>query len=104
MRPSRRQLAALQQQNDQLTLQNAHLRHEVTVHAREAEALASALIRSSGERDRVKDVVASHIAAVGHPNTVLHDVHEFTGALQQALKDAGVDLTTDVLRLKGGAL
>ena len=104
MRPSRRQLAALQAENERLAASNMRLEREVDIHAQEAATLAGRLTRSNDNLARMREVVASHIAAAGHPSTVLHDVYGFTTALEQALKDAGLDLGADVYRLKGAAL
>lgn len=57
--------------------------------------------RLAFELSTCKDIVASHIVAAGHPSTVLHDVHAFADALEQALTDAGVDIRIELDRLKG---
>ncbi|MEJ8671918.1 hypothetical protein WKI71_36810 [Streptomyces sp. MS1.AVA.1] len=67
-------------------------------------ACASQLERIAGESSRMKDVVASHLVAAGHPSTVLHTVHDFTDALRQALTDAGVDIRLELARLEGAEL
>ncbi len=69
-----------------------------------ASASASQLGRIAAELSTCKDVIASHIAAAGHPSTVLHDVRSFADALQQALADAGVDLRVELARLEGSHL
>ncbi len=104
MRPSRRQLAALQAENAQLTARNKRLEEEVGIHARESAAIAGRLTRANSDLDCMRETVASHLAASRHPSTVLHSVDAFTEALQQALRDAGIDLSLDVYRLKGGVL
>lgn len=68
------------------------------------KACASQLERVAGELSRMKDVVASHLVAAGHPSTVLHTVHDFRDALEQALTDAGVDIRLELARLEGADL
>lgn len=63
-----------------------------------------ALAMVATELSTAKDVIASHLVAAGHPSTVLHDVHAFAEALQQALTDAGVDIRLELARLEGTEL
>ena len=101
MRPSRRQVADLQAEIARLTAHDARLGEEVGIHAQESASLAGRLTRPNDDLTRMKETVASHLAATRHPSTVLHTVDAFTEALQQALKDAGLDLSLDVYRMKG---
>lgn len=94
MRPSRRELIAL---NEQLV-------DDRDEHAKEARASASQLLRVSYELSRAKDVIAAHINAAGHPATVLQSPQEFAEALRMALQDAGVDLRIELARLEGAEL
>ena len=71
---------------------------------KDAAACGHALEQVAGELSRVKDVVASHLVAAGHPNTVLHSVEAFRDALAQALADAGVDIRLELARLEGSQL
>lgn len=70
----------------------------------DATATAKALEQVAAELSRAKDVVASHITAVGHPATVLHDVKSFAVSLEQALTDAGVDIRLELARTEGADL
>lgn len=63
-----------------------------------------ALAAVATELSDMKDVVASHLVAAGHPSTVLHDVRHFRDSLQQALTDAGVDIRLVLARLEGAEL
>lgn len=63
-----------------------------------------ALARIAGELDRCKEVVASHIAAAGHPSTVLQSPQAFAESLRQSLADARVDLRLELARLEGNDL
>jgi hypothetical protein len=92
------------EQNRLLSARNERLAEDVEAHAGEARATASALLRVSGELSRAKDVIASHIAAAGHPSTVLQSPQEFAEALRQALADTGVDLRIEFARLEGADL
>jgi hypothetical protein len=67
----------------------------------DARACAKALELVAAELSRAKDVIASHITAVGHPATVLHDVKSFAVSLEQALTDAGVDIRLELARTEG---
>jgi hypothetical protein len=69
-----------------------------------AQENTGALAMVATELSTAKEVIASHIVAAGHPSTVLHDVHSFGNALQQALTDAGVDLRLELARLEGAEL
>lgn len=94
MRPSRNDLYA---RIDALTADLAE--------AKKGElACAKQLERAAAELSRAKDVIASHLAAAGHPSTVLHDVHSFATSLQQALTDAGVDLRAELALMEGADL
>jgi hypothetical protein len=101
MRPSRSRLT---EQNRLLAARNERLTDDVEAHAGEARATAAALLRTSYELSRAKDVVASHIVAAGHPSTVLQSPQEFAEALRVALADAGVDLRIELARLEGADL
>lgn len=72
--------------------------------AEDARACARQLQRHATELSRAKDVIASHIAAAGHPSTVLHDPQTFAESLRQALTDAGVDIRLELGRLEGSDL
>lgn len=101
MKVSYRQLAErYEQRGDRIE----RLISERDAHQADATASAYALEQVSGELSRAKDVIASHLAAVGHPSTVLHDVHAFAEALHQALSDARVDLRLELARLEGSDL
>lgn len=104
MRPSRRQLAQLAAQVEDLKAHNARLEGEVRTHARESEDLATSLVRANDELGRARETVAHHLAAAGHPSTVLHDARAFADALEQALRDAGVDLRLELMRMNGAQL
>ncbi|MDX3243497.1 hypothetical protein [Streptomyces sp. ME18-1-4] len=69
-----------------------------------ARTAAEKFVDADLELLRCKDVIAMHIVAAGHPSTVLHSPQEFATALQQALADAGVDLTAELARLEGADL
>lgn len=73
-------------------------------HKETADACASQLARIAAELSATKDVVASHLVAAGHPDTVLHSVEAFRDALTQALTDAGVDIRLELARLEGSQL
>lgn len=63
-----------------------------------------ALAHVAAELSTAKDVIASHLVAADHPSTVLHDVHTFADALEQALTDAGVDIRLELARQEGAEL
>lgn len=94
MRPSRNDLYA---RIDALTTDLADAQKGELACAKQVERVAS-------ELSRAKDVIASHLVHVGHPSTVLHDVHAFATALQQALTDAGVDLRAELALMEGADL
>lgn len=98
MRPSSRQLT---ERNRSQAARIERLIAERDAFEKDAGACAYALAQVAGELSRCKDVVASHLVASGHPNTVLHSVREFRDALQQALTDAGVDIRIELARLEG---
>jgi hypothetical protein len=70
----------------------------------DADATGRALGQVAGELSRAKDVIASRIAAAGHPSTAWQSPQAFADALQQALTDAGVDLQIEFARLEGADL
>jgi hypothetical protein len=70
----------------------------------DADACASALEEVSAELSRAKDVIASRIAAAGHPSTARQSPQAFAESLRQALTDAGVDLQIEFARLEGADL
>jgi hypothetical protein len=72
--------------------------------AQDAGACGRALGQVAGELSRVKDVVALHLVAAGHPSTVVHDVKSFAEALREALTASGVDLRLELARLEGADL
>jgi hypothetical protein len=101
MRPSYRELADRYQRRG---TQIERLISERDAYKTDAAANAHALEQVAGELSRAKDVIASHLVAAGHPSTVLHTVHDFADALQQALTDARVDLRLELNRLEGSDL
>jgi hypothetical protein len=70
----------------------------------DAKATGSALEQQSGELSRMKDVVALHLVAAGHPSTVVHDVRTFAEALREALAASRVDICLELARLEGADL
>jgi hypothetical protein len=94
----------LHERNERQARRIGELLAERDTARKNAAATAYALEQVAGELSRAKDVIASHLVAVGHPSTVLHDVRSFTEALQQALTDAGVDLRLELARLEGSDL
>lgn len=101
MRFSRRELIS---RNARLAASNERLTADRDAHAEEGTALASTLLRVTGELSALKDIVALHIHAAGHPDTVIHDPQKFAEALRISLADAGVDLRLELGRLKGRPL
>jgi hypothetical protein len=57
--------------------------------------------RRAEEMATLRDVVALHLVAAGHPSTVVHDVTSFADALREALAANGVDLRLELARLEG---
>ena len=70
----------------------------------DAKTTAKALEQQAGELSRMKDGVALHLVAAGHPSTVIHDVKTFTDALHEALTANRVDLRLELARLEGAQL
>jgi hypothetical protein len=70
----------------------------------DAKATGSALELVAGELSRMKDVVALHLVAAGHPSTVVHDVKAFAEALREALAASRVDICLELGRLEGADL
>lgn len=101
MRLSRRELIF---RNRELAARNERLLTDRDAHAEESRASGSQLLRISAELSRAKDVIASHIAAAGHPSTVLQSPQDFAEALRQALQDAGVDIRIELARMEGADL
>lgn len=101
MKPSYRQLAA---RNERQAARIDQLTAERDAFEEDANACGYALEQVAGELSRMKDVVASHLVAAGHPTTVLHDIQHFRDSLEQALTDAGVDIRLELARLEGAEL
>lgn len=56
------------------------------------------------ELSRMKDVVALHIVAAGHPSTVLHDPKRIGESLREELAANRVDIRLELARLEGADL
>lgn len=67
-------------------------------------ACASQLERIASELSRGKDVIASHMVAVGHPSTVLHSPQQCMESLREALAAVGFDIRLELARLEGTEL
>jgi uncharacterized protein len=65
---------------------------------------SASLERAYSELSVAKDVIAHHIVAASHPNTVPQSPEKCMEELQQALADAGVDIRIELARLEGEAL
>jgi hypothetical protein len=87
-----------------LAVRNETLIAERDAWKRDAKATGSALEQVAAELSRMKDVVALHIVAAGHPSTVVHDVRTFAKALREALEANRVDIRLELARLEGADL
>lgn len=101
MRVSRRELEARNKRQaariDQLIAELAEAQHG-------ERACASQLERIAHELSRGKDVIATHMVAVGHPSTVLHSPQQCMESLHEALTAVGFNLRLELARLEGTAL
>jgi hypothetical protein len=98
VRPSRRYLI---DRNTQLHARVERLIAERDTALDNHRAAAAAARRVAAELSRMKDVVALHIVAAGHPSTVLHDPKRIGEALREELAANGVDLRLELARLEG---
>ncbi len=87
-----------------LAVRNEALIAERDSFKEDARVTAKALEQQSGELSRMKDVVALHLVAAGHPSTVVHDVKTFAEALREALAASRVDICLELGRLEGADL
>lgn len=92
---------------DQVARANA--RAEVAVAKLEAakktdKATGRALEQVAGELSRAKDVIASVVAAAGHPDSAVQDVRAFADALVEQLAAAHVDIRLELSRTEGARL
>lgn len=94
----------LVERNTQLLGQVDRLIRERDAALANHRAAASAARRFAGELSRMKDVVAMHIVAAGHPSTVLHDPKRIGEALREELAANRVDLRLELARLEGAEL
>lgn len=67
-------------------------------------ASASQLARVAAELSALKDEVAAHIFACGHPDTALSDAHSAAIALREHLEARGINLRVELARLEGSDL
>lgn len=101
MKPSYRQLA---ERNERQAKQIERLTAERDAFEKDAGACGYALEQVAGELSRMKDVVAMHIVAAGHPSTVLHDPKRIGEALREELAANRVDIRLELARLEGAEL
>ncbi|MFG2372607.1 hypothetical protein ACGFY9_14150 [Streptomyces sp. NPDC048504] len=94
MRPSRKELAARIEQ----------LVGERNEYKAQALANIGALRRAMRELSDLKDEVAAHIVACGHPDTALTDAHSAAIALREHLEARGINLRVELARLEGSHL
>lgn len=94
----------LEERNRRLTVRNEALIADRDSWKKDARATAKALEQVAGELSRMKDVVALHLVAAGHPSTVVHDVKSFAEALREALAASRVDICLELARLEGADL
>jgi hypothetical protein len=86
---------------------DARIRAKNEYIGRQAEHLDTALKAAAGaarvaeQLSTLKDTVALHLVAAGHPSTVVHDVTAFADSLREALAANGVDLRLELARLEG---
>lgn len=99
--PSRRSLT---ERNRLLVARNERLIAERDEARENHTAAAKAARRFAGELSRMKDVVALHIVAAGHPSTVLHNPARIGEALREELAANRVDLRLELARLEGTEL
>lgn len=92
------------ERNQQLVAQVDRLIGERDAALKNHAAAAYTARRFAAELSRMKDVVAMHIVAAGHPSTVVHDVTKFADSLREELAACRVDLRLELARLEGAEL
>lgn len=95
------ELAAAKSAADRLREERDDARTERAAFHTAARAGSRLFNQADAELGLWQEIVPSHMAAAGHPSTVLHDVHAFVDALEQALTDAGVDVRSHLDRMEG---
>jgi hypothetical protein len=94
----------LVERNTQLLVRVERLIAERDEARKNHAAAAYTARRFAAELSRMKDIVAMHIVAAGHPSTVLHDPARIGEALREELAANQVDLRLELARLEGAEL